>query len=66
MRDKLRKVRKEQHFTQDSLSKKINIHRTYYSMIESGKRNPSLKLAISIKKALNYKEDDIFEKISIN
>ena len=66
MRDKLRKVRKQQKLTQESLSKKANIHRTYYSMIESGKRTPSLKVAISIKKALNYKEDDIFEKISIN
>ena len=43
MRDKLRKVRKEQHFTQDSLSKKINIHRTYYSMIESEKEIHHLK-----------------------
>ncbi len=62
MRDKLRNIRKEQNLTQENLSKMVNIHRTYYSMIENGKRNPSLKVAISLKRALNYQYDDIFEK----
>jgi len=62
MRDKLRNIRKEQNLTQESLSNMVNIHRTYYSMIENGKRTPSLKVAVSIKKALNYQYDDIFEK----
>lgn len=62
MREKLKKIRKEQNLTQKSLSKSVNIHRTHYSMIESGRRNPSLKVAVSIKKALNYQYDDIFEK----
>ena len=44
------------------ISNMVNIHRTYYSMIENGRRNPSLKVAVSIKKALNYQYDDIFEK----
>ena len=57
-----RKIRKEQNLTQKSLSKSVNIHRTHYSMIENGRRNPSLKVAVSIKKALNYQYDDIFEK----
>lgn len=62
MREKLKKIRKEQNLTQKSLSNMVNIHRTYYSMIENGRRNPSLKVAVSIKKALNYQYDDIFEK----
>lgn len=62
MREKLKKIRKEQNLTQKSLSKSVNIHRTHYSMIENGRRNPSLKVAVSIKKALNYQYDDIFEK----
>ena len=61
MRDKLRNIRKEQNLTQESLSNMVNIHRTYYSMIENGKRTPSLKVAVSIKKALNYQYDDIFD-----
>ena len=61
-REKLKKIRKEQNLTQKSLSKSVNIHRTHYSMIENGRRNPSLKVAVSIKKALNYQYDDIFEK----
>ena len=61
MRVKLRSIRKKQNLTQESLSNMVNIHRTYYSMIENGKRTPSLRVAISIKKALNYQYDDIFE-----
>ena len=62
MRYKLRNIRKEKNLTQENLSKMINIHRTYYSMIENGKRNPSLQVAISLKRALNYQNDDIYEK----
>ena len=62
MRDKLRNIRKEQNLTQKNLSSMVNIHRSYYSMIENGKRNPSLQVAISLKRALNYQNDDIFEK----
>ena len=62
MRVKLKKLRKEQNLTQKNLSSMVNIHRSYYSMIENGKRNPSLKVAISLKRALNYQNDDIFEK----
>ena len=61
MRVKLRSIRKKQNLTQESLSNMVNIHRTYYSMIERGRKNPSLRVAISIKKALNYQYDDIFE-----
>lgn len=61
MRDKLREIRKKQKLTQQCLSNMVDIHRTHYSMIERGRRNPSLKVAINIKKALNYEEDDIFE-----
>ena len=56
------KIRKEQNLTQKNLSSMVNIHRSYYSMIERGRKNPSLRVAISIKKALNYQYDDIFEK----
>ena len=61
MRGKLRSIRKKQNLTQESLSNMVNIHRTYYSMIERGRKNPSLKVAISIKRALNYQYDDIFD-----
>ena len=62
MRVKLKKLRKEQNLTQKNLSNMVNIHRTYYSMIERGRKNPSLRVAISLKRALNYQYDDIFEK----
>ena len=62
LREKLKKLRKEQNLTQKNLSSMVNIHRTHYSMIERGRKNPSLKVAISLKRALNYQNDDIFEK----
>ena len=61
MRVKLKKLRKEQNLTQKNLSSMVNIHRSYYSMIERGRKNPSLRVAISLKRALNYQYDDIFE-----
>ena len=61
MRVKLKKLRKEQNLTQKNLSNMVNIHRSYYSMIERGRKNPSLKVAISLKRALNYQYDDIFD-----
>ena len=61
MRVKLKKLRKEQNLTQKNLSSMVNIHRSYYSMIERGRKNPSLRVAISLKRALNYQYDDIFD-----
>lgn len=38
----------------------IGISRAAYTNIELGKKNPSLKIVIKIKKILNYERDDIF------
>ncbi len=60
MRNKLVRKRKEAGYTQYTFADRLNISRTHYSQIESGAKNPSLKLAIKIKNALSYQGDDIF------
>lgn len=60
MRHKLVHLRKQAGFTQYSFAKRINISRNHYSQIETGAKNPSLDLALKIKNALAYHDDDIF------
>ena len=38
----------------------VGISRPSYTNIELGRKNPSLKIALKIKKVLNYKDDNIF------
>lgn len=61
MRVKLQKLREGYGFTQQSFSEVLGISRSHYSQVESGEKAPSLRLALKIKKALNYQNDDIFE-----
>lgn len=60
MRRKLKKRRLELGFTQKQMASKIGIARTTYTNIELGNKNPSLELAIKIKKVLHIKNDDFF------
>lgn len=61
-RYKLLNFRKGKHLTQEELAKLAGIKRNYYGLIENGKRNPSLEIAMKIAKALNEKVEDVFEK----
>lgn len=65
MRVKLQKLRQANGYTQQTFSDTIGISRNHYSQIETGDKNPSLKLALRIKKALNYQQDDIFDNIAL-
>lgn len=64
MRAKLKKIRKEHGHTQQSLADSVRASRSHYAQIETGDKNPSLKLAIRIKEALNYHDDDIFDNVT--
>lgn len=64
MRVKLQSLRQARGYTQQTFSDIIGISRNHYSQIETGDKNPSLKLAIKIKDGLNYHNDDIFENIT--
>lgn len=60
MRTKLVKLREGRGYTQATFSNAIGISRSHYSQIETGEKEPSLRVSLKIKKALDYPYDDIF------
>ena len=60
MRVKLKSLRMQKNLTQEQIAAKLQITRAYYTNLEQGRGNPSLKLASKIKEILNYEKDDIF------
>lgn len=62
MRGILKRERVRQKLTQKALADKAGISRVHYTQIEnsSNNKNPSLEVAIKIKQALNYSNDDLF------
>lgn len=61
MRAKLQKLREAHGYTQRTFCDAVGISRSHYSQIETGEKQPSLRLALRIKKVLNYHGDDIFD-----
>lgn len=57
---KVRQNRLKKKLSQEKLAELANLHRTYISQIESGKRNISLKNIEKIAKALNIKVKELF------
>lgn len=60
MRTKLVKLREGRGYTQATFSKAVGISRSHYSQIETGEKEPSLKVSMKIKRVLDYQNDDIF------
>jgi DNA-binding XRE family transcriptional regulator len=61
MRAKLKQLREANGYTQQTFSTTVGTSRSHYSQIETGEKQPSLKLALRIKRALNYYGDDVFD-----
>ncbi len=61
MRVKLQQLREARGYTQQTFSAVVGISRSHYSQIETGEKQPSLLLALRIKRALDYYDDDIFD-----
>ncbi|WP_439602355.1 helix-turn-helix domain-containing protein [Devosia sp.] len=51
----VRKIRLEQHLTQEQLAFEAELQRSYVSELEAGKRNPTLDVVEAIAKALSVK-----------
>ncbi len=49
----LRQYRRNRGMSQEDLAEKANLHRTYISELENGKKNPSLKTLLQLAKALH-------------
>lgn len=59
-RFKLLEARKLAGMTQQYIANASGIGRSYYGLIETGKRNPTLKIATNIADVLDMKIADVF------
>ncbi|WP_017187233.1 helix-turn-helix transcriptional regulator [Alkalibacillus haloalkaliphilus] len=56
------RLRKMKGLTQCEVAEMVGVARTTYAMIESNERNPSVKVAKKIAKALNFRWVIFFEE----
>jgi len=60
MKNRLRKLRRKENLTQEQLSKRVGVSRQSIVAIETGKYDPSLKLAFKLAKEFDCRIEDIF------
>ncbi|UNC91651.1 helix-turn-helix transcriptional regulator [Candidatus Contubernalis alkaliaceticus] len=60
MREILIKHRKSRKLTQQEVADDLHITRSFYGMIETGNRNPTIKLALEIAKYFNADVKELF------
>lgn len=60
MRKNLITLRKKRNKTQEDMAKDLGVARSTYNAYELGTIQPSVDIAIKIKRILRYKNDDIF------
>lgn len=60
--EKVRELRKEKGLSQEELSFKADLHRTYIGMIERAEKNITLTNIEKIAKALDVKVKDLFDE----
>ncbi|HPT08584.1 MAG TPA: helix-turn-helix transcriptional regulator [bacterium] len=61
MTNKIKELRARHNLTQDELAKRVGVRRETILFLESGKYNPSLKLAHDIAKVFKVSIDDLFQ-----
>lgn len=59
----LKELREEQGLSQEKLAEKSDMHRNSIALIESAKRQPSLKTIFAIAKALNLAPSELVLKV---
>lgn len=60
MKTRIKELRARHNLTQEQLAEKVGVRRETVLFIESGKYNPSLKLAFQIARELETPIDQIF------
>ena len=60
----VRKWRKMRDLSQETLAEKAQLHPTYVSGVESGNRNPTIKVVDRIAKALDVEPGQLFEEVA--
>lgn len=63
--EKLREIRKAKGLSQEELSFKADLHRTYIGMIERAEKNITLANIEKIANALNVDIKDLFDDITL-
>jgi transcriptional regulator with XRE-family HTH domain len=58
----LQKLRRERGLSQEELADRANIHQTYLSGVEGGKRNPTVTVLQRIAQALGADIDDLVKR----
>jgi transcriptional regulator with XRE-family HTH domain len=58
----VQRIRREREFTQEDVSHRANVHQTFLSGLENGKRNVSIVVLERIAKALGVDIAAFFEK----
>lgn len=61
---KIKSARVEKDLTQEDLAKSVGVTRQTIGLIESGKYNPTIKLCLSIAKALDKTLNDLFWEVN--
>ena len=61
--DRIKELRKETGLSQEKFALKIDMDRTYFATVESGKRNISLQNIEKIANGLNITISELFEGI---
>lgn len=62
MNDQLKQNRLNAGLTMEDIAHKVNISKSYYSLIENGKRRINYELALKIANVFGVKPDSIFLK----
>jgi transcriptional regulator with XRE-family HTH domain len=57
----IQRIRREKDLSQEEVAHRADIHQTYLSGVETGKRNPSILVVERIAKALGVDVADIFK-----
>lgn len=61
MKNKLKVLRAERDWSQETLSKQLGVSRQTINAIERGKYDPSLPLAFKMAKLFNTRIEDVFQ-----
>ena len=62
----LRHLRAQKGLSQEVLGFESGYHRTYISLLERGKKSPSLKTIFQLANALNIKPSELIELIQVD
>jgi len=60
MNNRIKVLRAEQDWSQQTLAQKIGVSRQAVNAVENGKHDPSLQLAFDIAKQFNLRIEDVF------